>query len=1214
MWSSPQNARLAILQEAIALAHSKRNVPLSHHNRPPLIILISERHEDGNEAASETLRRNFLDSWSSTCYGVGEVLTIQGDTSQKIRESLQNLFDGFSPSEFFPVLMVIHASSDSIITSDLITLKRLGNAWNVRLCVEGPALAMLAQSNRPSDPEECAAAADVMLVDPAAWFGFRMCALVTWHRLLEAPVLTQFQGHYSRLSRSSSVMKDYDETHGLATSPMLNLWTVLSKIGLSSIRKSADTATVLSESLVGALRDSSNVVTTYEGIGCGVRISYALSREDRLLPKEKSTEHVSLVNSLIFASLSEESEALCISLGISSDGSFLQFSPVKLLSAGTFWLPPIDMLTDYAKRIQESVDKYESCRAGSVAFRSCVAKCKEIQLLNSSEEQLELYLSFGAFRIVPTEFGDQWHVHESCAETVEGLTALVSRELTESPCKVSSPQYVVQEEIEQARALAEQFDRNPGRLKSSFIYKAFSRRQSFPHGYDESEPLPFDIFLHSDSKNSFSDFISIEPRGACQPVHAVNQATFAADLMIACVVRVMNLWRAGEITLSLEREDVLGSDLEKTADHDVNNGFVADTVEAGDSADTSSRLKGQSFDQLSLNDPPEAPGSEVSHRTLSSRTEQSTGTFQELSSYREQSTSECNRSTSTRDFNYEVPPSPETLLRTSVDSPASVQGNHNYIFKNILSSSTIERSSKGLRTDEEANSPDCALPPLAKAMNGRIAEVVPKTSDLVSAVDAIPVSQAASKGRWFGSWRTKGLGNRNEGGDDDSGSSSSGEESSRSSHGQTEEQDSLEDDDGDEEQESDSSSSDKEQDDRSSGDESSTNSNHDSANETDDSNETSSSESSDAIHEDVDVLRRERVPEVPSPSQPGPRSRLLSWIRPSAVQSYATQSKQKSKGQKIHGSDSGDSIVSSQSGLDEGNTRHIDSSSDEEDRASCDSTESTLSLRPHGADTLSDDSKSDSSNSEDTVYDEVPQQHDMGRNSEERSQANPSNRGYGFGWFGRAEESCKPNAPRTSRRTVDSETEIAPSSSTSDDDESESLESSDVDRRNHRTPSGIAAKRHESSGDGESSERTYVTKKSVENSNTESDSDNFDSCEGTRPRGTSMRESTETEDDSSSTNDEEESKSKRNSASFFDWMLPSWATTPPKFREPKGPARGINSRLRIPLSSESSTDSESEESYKRQRHARGSKKRITSSRENRSLTASRGSSNRRRAR
>lgn len=541
VWSSPQAARYAIVRQAIAF-HDRRK-------SKPLVVLVLEQSHDRTPKSQKSSasavdcsdRDAFIEDWAAASREVADLITVVATSSNQIRAAVEDVFKEASREGLLvPVLVCLHASDNSRISSDIGGVRAVCHSFDSQLCVEGSALTMIAQPDRPSDPDECVSNADVLLIEPGAWFGFRMCAALSRHQYA-----TRVSGQFwSDDVTSESIMSfsDNDNKKGHATGPILNLWVVLSRLNLESIRSRIDGITALAECFVHIFRSSPNVQAVYDGVGCSIRLSYAMSREDRLMTKKKADENISSVNGIIFENLEEESKALMITKETVDDNTWLQFAPASLLRSGTCWIPKREDVERYADQVQETVNKYECCQAGSVSFESEVAKCKDVQLAGPKEIGSSLALCFGAIRVVPYELCTSWRETSSSIDVVGELTHQLVSELRDSAGNIFSRSFLLREELPGAAFIPRRYC-SDGRSDIHLI-RAGHQNLSRHQAEHEVEPgLPFAIYFNTNLGNGAPDFLSVEPIDACTPVEAVRQAAFAAEVFSAAVEAITSRWR-----------------------------------------------------------------------------------------------------------------------------------------------------------------------------------------------------------------------------------------------------------------------------------------------------------------------------------------------------------------------------------------------------------------------------------------------------------------------------------------------------------------------------------------------------------------------------------------------------------------------------------------------------------------------------------------------
>lgn len=565
VWPSAQNARTTILKH---LLFPSARPPSSRPPTLPVVILVtdifSEPHSNYNYNDSfgqqiDHIDPNshpfeldpFLSSWNAICESTTQVFTIVPQSAKKLCSIVDAILE---PSAHLrslsPALVVLHISCDSFITSNLSALRSVCDAHCAHLCVEGLGLSLLAQANTPSDPRDCLELADFLLIDPAAWFGFDECAVVSLQRFQPS----QF-GPNPVTPLSSSWFNNIDpqsEDIPQVLIPYVKLWTVMSRIGSHTMREMIECVTTIGESFVHLLESSSDLETKYEGVACVVRISYSLLREDRLMARGRTQQIVSKVNDAIFTSMEEQAARISVLRGESEEGVFIYFSPARLLSWGTNSMPTVTNIRDFVSTLEDAAHRYEACRAGSDAFESRVAKCPNLQLVDNHERSVDLVLSFGCFRVVPVEIRGTWRNSLKDVNTVTSLTTCLATELANTPDLALTSAHLgmrLSRNTSLPRAWSDLLVRNAS--PSNADEKIEGNRPNLPCGKNRNV-LPFAFYLHTEMAALIPDFLSVEPRTASAPVDAVHQAYLAAEIIINAVNATMTKWSGDEaIPLSM---------------------------------------------------------------------------------------------------------------------------------------------------------------------------------------------------------------------------------------------------------------------------------------------------------------------------------------------------------------------------------------------------------------------------------------------------------------------------------------------------------------------------------------------------------------------------------------------------------------------------------------------------------------------------------------
>lgn len=543
VWSAAHEARSVIidyLNDLPPLRRSSRLINL------PVVVLITDTYP-----LSESLGANYyvpsksthnsnvhtdtndpiITSWNSICKPRTQFYVVVPQSTQKLCSAVEAILEPSSHERSTcPALVVLYLSCDSFITSNLSALRAVCDSQHAHLCVDGPGTALLAQPNTPLDPQNCLQLSDIIIVDPSSWFGFDDCAVVVFQND-QSFVPTSRRHHISVRTSFPTIEPSQPQLDKFpqALIPFLKLWTVLSRVGSHTMRHMVDHATTLAESFVHLLHESKNLQATYEGVACVVRISYTLPRDDRLMAPHRARSMLSTINDAIFATLEQQATALGILRGEGEHGSFLHFSPARLLSWGSSTVPNVQDVRSFIYSLQDAADRYETCRVGSPVFSSHISKSPYVLSVDSQERSDDLILSHGCFRIVPVELQRSWRHTNDQLQKVEFLTSALAAELSNAATAAAISDFL------------------PASLEASLSDQTVgcwikTNDQQNAGGADNIANLPFAFFLHSEMPMGIPDFISVEPRIACPPVEAVRQAQLAGKLVVDAAQAVMCKW------------------------------------------------------------------------------------------------------------------------------------------------------------------------------------------------------------------------------------------------------------------------------------------------------------------------------------------------------------------------------------------------------------------------------------------------------------------------------------------------------------------------------------------------------------------------------------------------------------------------------------------------------------------------------------------------
>lgn len=491
-----------------------------------------------------------------------------------------------------PALVVLNVSCDSFITSQISSLRAVCTTNQAYLCAEGAGLALIAQNNTPTDPLDCACMADMLLVDPASWFGFDDCAVVAIQRLPQAasPSFISMPHHVFTMPQSFIVPfrhreelcfntrnefgeveypddfdsdEEYKAEWMRTLAPLVKLWTVLSRIGSPQMRIMIDGVTTLAESFVHLLHDASNLHITYEGVACVVRISYALPRDERSISRDAARKQISSANAALYAGVEERAAVLNVLCGHGEHGVFLHFSPSRLLARGAIALPDGAAVRALSGALRDAADRYDMCRVASHAFEARVARCADVQLVLQDEFSPELALTFACFRVVPASVRTSWRECDHTVRVVSHLTSTLAVTLSEAPELAYSGAHL-DDNMAPARRHVEGFMetgrnspliRSPPLMRCTIVNDEVDE-QTEGRRYEE---LPYAFFLHSQLGSMVPDFLSVEPRIALAPVDAVRHAYAAAELVVKAVQDAMTNYNCEGVPVEgVDNYDALG--------------------------------------------------------------------------------------------------------------------------------------------------------------------------------------------------------------------------------------------------------------------------------------------------------------------------------------------------------------------------------------------------------------------------------------------------------------------------------------------------------------------------------------------------------------------------------------------------------------------------------------------------------------------------------
>lgn len=552
VWPSLKDARQAVVREALAAKYGYvRTAPMaSMMAGAPLVVLICERtvyaqSSERLDACLELQRwssgdrsggvmKSPIEAWKEAVTGMAVLSVISADSPDQMATAVDShLAKETSRANMAPVLVVVHADSGSILSENCPTLRSICDTHKCRLHVEGGDVAVVAQVEPPQGVSAAVSAAHSMIVDPAAWFGVPICAVATYHG--GNPRVTQSRGpHESAMTiRSEPAALDQTVSLGLeqtasidsnrihngslsnpgsALGPILSLWTFFSRVGLMKMRSLVEEATLVCDMIAVEVAKSPNLDAVRGGIGSNLKISYAMSRADRLMRKYKAREQISTVNKALLVDAAEVAARLHIGLTHQDNQTWLLFSPPLLLANSSLSIPNEASAKSFVQSIASAATRYETASVGAALFATRTSTCSDIEPASVDEVGETHILMYGAFRIVPQELRDTWRTNKDYLEIVQQLTDQLASQLGSA--------------IDDLQSAGSQWQASAGR--------------GSPHRSDQA---PIDFFLHTENDRHAPDFLTVEPSREVDTRDPVGDAGLAAAAVVRAIEDVCSKWR-----------------------------------------------------------------------------------------------------------------------------------------------------------------------------------------------------------------------------------------------------------------------------------------------------------------------------------------------------------------------------------------------------------------------------------------------------------------------------------------------------------------------------------------------------------------------------------------------------------------------------------------------------------------------------------------------
>lgn len=548
VWASSQDARRAIIHHALAARYgSLKQVPIGAAMAgAPLVLVVREKKrvecslqelygkeyvDDSQSEGTDGHETGACGAWRAACLGMAIIYMLEVDLLADIAVAVDaKLSREHAESNLAPVLVVIQTDHESTITAQSLALRKVCDRHGARMHLEGPSLMAVASIDESLDAVVTFQSYNTMLLEPAAWFGVGSCAVTTFHQADSGLVVTQTDD----LMQTVVAGETAGSFRKSSTGPLFGLWTLLKRLGLYQARSIVSGAIRMSLTLASELRKVPNISCDSCGLGSTIKITYVMSRSERLIRKYKAREEVSRVNKALFQEVVEEFSPLQIRLAAENEQAWLVFSASRLVESMPFNIPGEASVFDFAKRLSETATKYEMSCIGSSPYTSRVCRLSDYQVVTEEEVGVSCVLSYGAFRIVPEEFDSSWQEDEAKFAVVHGLTSRL------------------------AETLAERTDHhnNTGSLGQGNQTVESPHRGTIGRS-SRYNLLPFEFFLHSNNPRGVPDFLTVETRDAGRSKNPINEATMAAEFVVSCVSQVCKQWR--EATCAPVRSNALAN-------------------------------------------------------------------------------------------------------------------------------------------------------------------------------------------------------------------------------------------------------------------------------------------------------------------------------------------------------------------------------------------------------------------------------------------------------------------------------------------------------------------------------------------------------------------------------------------------------------------------------------------------------------------------------
>jgi hypothetical protein len=338
VWTNVCDARLAVIRESLAarFGYLERAPIFAAMAGPPSVLVLRvssvtvqsvEELDDllSDAETEDSAGRKLITDWQRACMGIAVLNVVDVNSGWEVPSVAEAcLSSEVSEFNMSPILVVLSTSHDSGLSANIEGLRNACDKFNSRLHIEGPALVIAMQPSSVPNMKAGLALAHSVMLEVAEWFGFSTCGVVTYHHAdfvlscIETGSSSGTEQDDASDSGTSEIEVKLRATagarnliygSGAASSfnlgPTLALWYFLSRMGLSRIRSLVELTSQLSDNLYSAVSRTQNLNAFRSGADSNVKLTYVMSRADKLLRKYKARQQVSNINRAIFEDSSD---------------------------------------------------------------------------------------------------------------------------------------------------------------------------------------------------------------------------------------------------------------------------------------------------------------------------------------------------------------------------------------------------------------------------------------------------------------------------------------------------------------------------------------------------------------------------------------------------------------------------------------------------------------------------------------------------------------------------------------------------------------------------------------------------------------------------------------------------------------------------------------------------------------------------------------------